>query len=47
LTTIEHLDYEALLNLSHRTEALDVLSVYVNADPVGSKDATAIDIKNR
>jgi Bacterial archaeo-eukaryotic release factor family 10 len=47
LTTIEHLDDEALLDLSRRTTALGVLSVYVNADPVGSWDARAIDVKNR
>ena len=47
MTTIEHLDDEALLDLSRRTTALGVLSVYVNADPVGSWDATAIDVKNR
>jgi hypothetical protein len=47
LTTIDQLDAKALLELSRRTDALGVLSVYAHADPTGSPDATAIDIKNR
>lgn len=46
MTTIDELDDAAVLELSRRTDALGVLSVYVNADPV-SREATAIDIKNR
>lgn len=46
MTTIDELDDAAVLDLSRRTDALGVLSVYVNADPV-SREATAIDIKNR
>jgi hypothetical protein len=40
LTTIDELDDAAVLDLSRRTDALGVLSVYVNADPV-SREATA------
>jgi hypothetical protein len=47
LTTIQQLGDDALLDLSQRTDALGVLSVYVNSDPTESPGATAIDIKNR
>jgi hypothetical protein len=47
LATIDGLDDKALLDLSRRTDALGVLSVYVNADPTGDRNATAIDLKNR
>jgi hypothetical protein len=47
LTTIDELDDKALLELSRRTGALGVLSVYVNADPAGDHNAAAIDLKNR
>jgi len=47
LTNIDELDDKALLNLARRTDALGVLSVYVNADPTGERNAMAIDLKNR
>jgi release factor family 10 len=47
LATIDELDDKALLDLSRRTDAFGVLSVYVNADPTGDRNATAIDLKNR
>lgn len=47
MATIDELDDKALLDLSRRTDALGVLSVYVNADPTGDRNATAIDLKNR
>jgi hypothetical protein len=47
LTNIDELDDKGLLDLARRTDALGVLSVYVNADPTGERDAMAIDLKNR
>ncbi len=44
---IEQLDHNTLLRLSHRTDPLGVLSVYVNVDPGDGRDAAAIDIGNR
>lgn len=47
LAAIEELDDKALLELSGRTDAAGVLSVYVNDDPARDPNATAIDLKNR
>jgi hypothetical protein len=47
LTSIDELDDKALLDLARRTDALGVLSVYVNADPTGDRNAMAIDLRNR
>ncbi|MEV4834449.1 VLRF1 family aeRF1-type release factor [Nonomuraea sp. NPDC049486] len=47
MAAIEELDDKALLELSGRTDAAGVLSVYVNADPGGDRNAAAIDLKNR
>ncbi|HEX5540032.1 MAG TPA: hypothetical protein VFX60_00460 [Micromonospora sp.] len=47
MAAIDELDDKALLDLSRRTDALGVLSVYVNADPAGDWNATSIDLKNR
>ncbi|HET6532634.1 MAG TPA: VLRF1 family aeRF1-type release factor [Actinoplanes sp.] len=47
MASIEELDDKALLDLSRRTDALGVVSVYVNADPTGDRNATAIDLRNR
>ncbi|MEV4102782.1 VLRF1 family aeRF1-type release factor [Nonomuraea sp. NPDC049649] len=47
MATIEELDDKTLLELSGRTDAAGVLSVYVNDDPARDPNATAIDLKNR
>jgi len=47
LATIDELDDKAVLDLARRTDTLGVLSVYVNADPTGDRNAVAIDLKNR
>jgi Bacterial archaeo-eukaryotic release factor family 10 len=46
LTALEQLNDTALVEVSRRTDAVGVVSVYVDADP-RRRDAAAIDIKNR
>ncbi|GIH70632.1 MSMEG_1130 family ribosome hibernation factor [Sphaerimonospora thailandensis] len=47
MTAIEQLDDKGLLDLSRRTDALGVLSLYADADPTASPKAAAIDMNNR
>ncbi len=49
MVSIEQLDEDRLRDLSQRTDALGVLSVYVNADPSEDPhlEAARIDLKNR
>lgn len=47
MKAIEQLDEKGLLDLNRRTDALGVLSLYVNADPTTSPEVPAIDINNR
>ena len=49
MATLEGLDDDALLTLSRQTDAVGVVSIYVNADPGKSPnlEGVAIDVRNR